>query len=221
MARLPAIIEILAKHDSRSAATITNYARVLREAGYLPKGKRGRGAAHLKPTEVADLVIGLAAASDAVVAPRAVQILENAALKDMGWWEGALDGPVEIESYLSEWSVKEMSHDLKSLIASLLYDAPTRLVDGIECPATNITVQFDEVPPDSDLCSVYITLDDGNEYLTFGYSTSPSIEDAMAAISGDSLGHKTWSRQTTISYSFFAAISQELNASGGEGEPDE
>jgi len=59
MAKIPALVSALARVDGRERKTIDHIARVAREDGYLPTGKRGGGAADTTPRVAADLLIAL------------------------------------------------------------------------------------------------------------------------------------------------------------------
>lgn len=216
MAKLPAIIDLIAKHDTRSVPTITNYARVLREAGYLPKGKRGRGAPDLHPLEVADLVIGLAGASDAVDAPYAVEILREAKLNPKIELEH--EGIVDAGHELKHWSIAEACEDFGSLLASLLSDEPRRDVVEVDPNGdwfciTNMSVTINEVVPRLGFGSAEVFLDDGNQWVRLTFMT-PDLPDLV--------NHKDdgrvliglnapWARSTRIDYSFFVDASVCIN----------
>lgn len=216
MAKLPAIIELIAKHDSKSAATISNYARVLRDAGILPTGKRGRGAPDMHATEVADLVIGLAGASDAVGAPYAVEILRNAKLLPKIVLKH--DGIVDAVEELKHWSIAESCEDFGMLLASLLSDEPRRddVVidpDGRWFCITNMKVTINEVVPGLDFGSAEVMLDDGNQWVRLHFQT-PEIPDLVNREKGDQelIGlNATWARSTCIDYSFFVDASVCIN----------
>lgn len=72
MARLPALLEAIAKVDGRERATIDHYARLIREAGLIPTTKRGVGASAMTVREAANLLIGLNAAETPKDAPSSV-----------------------------------------------------------------------------------------------------------------------------------------------------
>ncbi|MTD99853.1 hypothetical protein GIY56_06110 [Paracoccus sp. YIM 132242] len=216
MAKLPAIIELIAKHDTRSVATITNYARVLRDAGVLPKGKRGRGAPEMHQTDVADLILGLAGAGDAVNAPHAVELLRGAKLQPKAELEH--DGIVDVHDELAHWSIKDFCEDFGFLLASLLVDEPYRddvLIDdaGEWIGVTNMTVTIDEVVPDLAFASATVMLDDGNQWVRLSFAT-PNIEEVSVPDnpSRELIGlNATWARSTRIDYSFFVAASVCIN----------
>ncbi|HEX4196219.1 MAG TPA: hypothetical protein VHZ26_02130 [Caulobacteraceae bacterium] len=73
MARLPALIDDLAKHDPRGRATVEHVARVVREAGLIQTTKRGRGAADMTVSDAAALLIGLCCTEVPKDAPDAVR----------------------------------------------------------------------------------------------------------------------------------------------------
>ncbi|MDH2327836.1 hypothetical protein QCN27_13275 [Cereibacter sp. SYSU M97828] len=216
MAKLPAIIDLIVKHDTKSVATISNYARVLRDAGILPKGKRGRGAPDLHPTEIADLVMGVAGAGDAVDAPHAVEMLRGAKL--LPKIELEHEGIVDADHELRHWSIADCCEDFGMLLASLLSDEPRR-DDVQEYPngdwfcITNMTVTINEVVPRRDFGCAEVFLDDGNQWvkLTFMTPRTPDLsnqeDDDQEPIG---LG-ASWSRSTHIDYSFFVDASVCIN----------
>lgn len=62
MAKLPALVAALTECDDRDRATLDWVARAIREAGCIPTGKRGAGAADMTFREAANLLIGANAA---------------------------------------------------------------------------------------------------------------------------------------------------------------
>lgn len=215
MAKLPAIIELISQHDTRTLATITNYARVLRDAGVLPKGKRGRGAPEMHQTEVADLVIGLAGASDAVDAPYAVRILKNAKLYPQAELQG--EGAVDAQAELKRWSISEQCEDFGFLLASLLVDEPGRHDaqiddDGNVTGLTRMTVTINEVIPSIPVGTAEVFLDDGKQWVKLFFET-PELPSEDAHLEGRvwSGNNATWSRSTSIDHSFFVSMSVCIN----------
>lgn len=80
MAKLPALVKAFATFDERGVATVEQFARVIREAGYLPTTKRGAGAADMGFKEAATLLIALSTSDtpkDAVQAVRNYECLER------------------------------------------------------------------------------------------------------------------------------------------------
>lgn len=73
MATLPQLIDVFAKHDGRDHATLTQFGRVVREAGFLPKGKRGFGAPQMTPENAVALLLGIYGASSPKEAPGAIK----------------------------------------------------------------------------------------------------------------------------------------------------
>ncbi len=59
MATLPALVKAITEVDGRDHKTIEHTARLIREAGYIPTGKRGGGAAEMDFIAAANLLIGL------------------------------------------------------------------------------------------------------------------------------------------------------------------
>jgi hypothetical protein len=72
MAKLPALVTVLAEVDGRDRATVDHYARTIREAGYIPTTKRGSGAAEMTAREAANLLIALCGADAPKEAPLAI-----------------------------------------------------------------------------------------------------------------------------------------------------
>lgn len=214
MARLPAIIDLIAKHDTRSVATINNYARVLREAGVLPKGKRGRGAPDLHPLEVADLVLGLAGASDAVDAPHAVAVLKNMKVSPFVHRDGG--DLVRVEEELSHWTVNEHCEDFGAFLASLLVDLPCRDDNPGDLPGvTNMSVTIGEVARDAIFGGTEVYLDDGNQGFTLNFQSHrpEDVESVIKDYGPDAFARRSWGRSTSIDYDFFVDMSELLNGS--------
>ena len=59
MATLPEFLTALQPADGRDVSAIRQIARVIREAGYIPRGKRGRGSPHLSLENAVDLLLGI------------------------------------------------------------------------------------------------------------------------------------------------------------------
>lgn len=59
MATLPRIIHALQPYDGRDESTLTQHGRLLREAGFIPGGKRGVGAPHMTHRHAAVLLLGI------------------------------------------------------------------------------------------------------------------------------------------------------------------
>lgn len=59
MAKLPALVKAVTAVDGREHKTIEHVARVVREAGFIPTGKRGGGSADVTYEAAANLIIGL------------------------------------------------------------------------------------------------------------------------------------------------------------------
>lgn len=89
MAKLPQLVAALSQVDERPLATIDHIARVAREGGQLPTGKRGSGAAEMGFTEAAKLLI---AASVAEAAPKDAALVVPAYWGLPGWNRSA--GPI-------------------------------------------------------------------------------------------------------------------------------
>lgn len=220
MARLPAIIDLIAKHDTRSVATINNYARVLRAAGVLSKGKRGRGAPHLTTSEAADLILALAGASDAVGAPHAVSALRQAVLAPKARKQG--DELVDAHEALAEWSVSAYGKSFGDVLEAMIDGEPIREDNDGSLPGvTNMSVTISEVTPGVRFASAEAMLDDGNESVTFNFQVAPTKDDIekwkqTTPDQDPLLLGLSWSRSTSIDLYFFADLAECL--SSGEGE---
>ncbi|EPR08449.1 hypothetical protein M527_09885 [Sphingobium indicum IP26] len=59
MAKLPALVTALAEVDGRDRKSVEHIGRTIREAGYIPTGKRGSGAAEMTPREASNFIIAL------------------------------------------------------------------------------------------------------------------------------------------------------------------
>lgn len=80
MATLPRVIRALQPYDGRDEATLTQHARLLREAGYIPGGKRGVGAPQMTNHHSAVLLLGIFASptpKDSVSTVEALGILRH------------------------------------------------------------------------------------------------------------------------------------------------
>ena len=71
LARLPAVVDVLASLDTRPRTTLDNAVRGVREAGLVQTTKRGRGAAEMTPLDAAILLLGVYGTDQAVRAPQA------------------------------------------------------------------------------------------------------------------------------------------------------
>ncbi|NDV53925.1 hypothetical protein [Salipiger sp. PrR003] len=222
MAKLPAIIDLISKHDTRSVATISNYARVLRDHGLLPKGKRGRGAPDIHPLEVADLVLGLAGAFDAVNAPHATRVLRAAKLAHIRRHNGDVEDAM---SELRHWTIAESCEDFGFLLASILTDEPRRNDSSPDIPGVmNMHVTIHEVEPGKAYGSAEVYLDNGEHsfFLHFQtHSTEEEFRQLIAELGSDGFASKAWSRSTSINIDFFYDASRcLLGISDADQEPE-
>ena len=96
MATLPQLIDVLAKHDGRDHATIKQFGRVIREAGYIPAGKRGAGAPRMTTHHAAILLLGIYASASPKEAPDAISRLSTLRPMGTGVAEGAPEDLAEI-----------------------------------------------------------------------------------------------------------------------------
>ncbi|MCV0384255.1 MAG: hypothetical protein K5799_12550 [Erythrobacter sp.] len=72
MAKLPSLVTALAEVDGRERKAIDHIARTIREAGYIPTGKRGSGAADMTEREAANFLMALNGADTPKDAPLAI-----------------------------------------------------------------------------------------------------------------------------------------------------
>lgn len=77
MATLPQMIDAIQKVDGRELSTLTQFGRVIREAGFIPGGKRGVGAPHMTFENAASLMMGIFACEAPKDAPRAIATLRS------------------------------------------------------------------------------------------------------------------------------------------------
>lgn len=59
MARLPQLVEVLGKYDTRGTPAIEHIGRLIRQAGYIQTSKRGRGASEMTAADAAALILGV------------------------------------------------------------------------------------------------------------------------------------------------------------------
>jgi hypothetical protein len=72
MAKLPTLVTVLADVDGRERQAVEHIGRTIREAGYIPTGKRGGGAAEMTAREAANFIIALNGADSAKECPLAI-----------------------------------------------------------------------------------------------------------------------------------------------------
>ncbi len=72
MATLPTLVTAMAKVDGRDRKSVEHIGRVIREAGYIPTGKRGGGAVAMTKREAANLIIALNGADTPQECPLAI-----------------------------------------------------------------------------------------------------------------------------------------------------
>ena len=72
MAKLPSLVTALAEVDGRDRKAVDHIGRTIREAGYIPTGKRGSGAAEMSEREAANLLIALNGADQPKDTPLAI-----------------------------------------------------------------------------------------------------------------------------------------------------
>lgn len=72
MAKLPSLVTALAEMDGRDRQSVEHIGRTIREAGYIPTGKRGSGAAEMTEREAANFIIALNGADTPKECPLAI-----------------------------------------------------------------------------------------------------------------------------------------------------
>ena len=77
MATLPKMLELIQPFDGRDEGTLLQFGRVLREAGYIPAGKRGKGAPDLGLEHAVNLLLGTYGAASPKDGPKAVANLRT------------------------------------------------------------------------------------------------------------------------------------------------
>lgn len=209
MARLPAVIEVIARHDSRGAKTIENYARVIREAGLLPRGKRGVGAPHMTAEDAANLLMGLCGTSEAAKAPEAVKLLRSASVCETGISNGSAVEPSS--DLLGKWSIADSAQTLGDILAALIDGEPYDIEHGIG--ATNLSVKILEVTDGTAYASV--TLDNSDLLAEVNYHSHADDRQAgQFAVRGIK-------RATTIDLFLFADLSRCIRGEDGNDHDDE
>jgi len=209
MARLPAVIEVIARHDSRGAKTIENYARVIREAGLLPRGKRGVGAPHLTAEDAANLLMGLCGTSEAAKAPEAIKLLSSARLAETGTTYGFEVRPSS--DLLSKWSIVDSAQTFGEIITALIDGEPYDTEHGIG--ATNLSVEVSEVTDGTAYASV--TLDNSDLLAELRYYNH--TDDKQAGV----FATRGIKRATTIDLFLFADLSRCIRGEDGIDPEDE
>ncbi len=117
MVRLPALIDDLAKHDTRGRPTVQLIARNVREHGLIQTTKRGRGAAEMSVADAAALLIGVCVADTPSTAPEAVRIFTSLEPEFPNFAETG-HAPEELPSPLREvTAASTFGEALSSLIA--------------------------------------------------------------------------------------------------------
>ncbi|SCW34305.1 hypothetical protein [Ancylobacter rudongensis] len=117
MAKLPALVDALAKHDPRGLSTVKNYARIVREAGLLPTTKRGNGASDMGEGEVAKLLLGLAEVANVRKAPRAIEVLSGALV--VAPMSGAVDPANHLEGFDLADRMESLGEFLQCLVGGV------------------------------------------------------------------------------------------------------
>jgi hypothetical protein len=91
MAKLPALISTLSRHDERDRSTLEHIARTIREAGHIPTTKRGIGASGMTTEAAANLFLGLNGCEAPKDAARAVERFRSLRLRELTLQESEQD----------------------------------------------------------------------------------------------------------------------------------
>ncbi|RHZ91860.1 hypothetical protein D1122_20625 [Cereibacter sphaeroides] len=123
MGTLPQLIEAIQSVDGRELSSLTQFGRLIREAGFIPGGKRGSGAPHLTLQQVTSLLLGIYGSDAPKDAPGTV-----ARLRSLKPYEIAGDFKNEVLEDV------EKSSDFGEALEELLLGLP-ELLNGIatEC----------------------------------------------------------------------------------------
>ena len=116
MAKLPALVAAIAKHDPRGEVVVANYARTIREAGLIPTTKRGAGASEMTPTEGCNLLLALSEVGNARKAPETVRLLREAIM--FGPWPDEPDDDPAIG--LTDFAIGEHTQSLGVFLEQLI-----------------------------------------------------------------------------------------------------
>ena len=96
MAKLPALISVLAEFDPSGKNAVENLSRELRKAGLVTTGKSGVGAPHMTATDATNMFFGLVTRLS-IEAPQAVKMLREA--ESVGPWEGKPDPLLDFQNF--------------------------------------------------------------------------------------------------------------------------
>ncbi|MCT4333776.1 hypothetical protein MU516_12970 [Paracoccus sp. YLB-12] len=133
MATLPRIIHTLQPYDGRDESSLSQHGRLLREAGFIPGGKRGVGAPHMTHRHAALLLLGIFASptpKDSVATIGALGSLrhhftDGPLTEHFNW----LDGPDFIEALSL---LIERAPEITGLLGDLIVADRERTIEQIE-----------------------------------------------------------------------------------------
>ncbi|MBQ0708711.1 MULTISPECIES: hypothetical protein [unclassified Ochrobactrum] len=106
MAKLPALIEKLARFDPRGVSAVENLSREMRREGLITSGKRGVGAPEMTSSDVTNLLFAMVA-RQSKDAPAAVKALREATM--VATWEEVESGIVD--QFWDSLSIKDRIYD--------------------------------------------------------------------------------------------------------------
>lgn len=123
MAKLPALITAIAEVDGRDRKSVEHIGRTIREAGYIPTGKRGSGAAEMTAREAANFIIALNGADTPKDGPITIDRFRS--LRQ--WFSGTADDfKAQVASFEKQPEALQNAADCRTF-----GDAIEALIDGV------------------------------------------------------------------------------------------
>lgn len=123
MAKLPALVTALAEVDGRDRKSVEHIGRTIREAGYIPTGKRGSGASEMTAREAANFLIALNGADTPKDGPLAIDRFRSlrqfygGASKDFRAYVDSFEGQPEAMQDVAD--CRTFGEALESLVAGV------------------------------------------------------------------------------------------------------
>lgn len=111
MAKLPALIAVMAKFEPRGAGSVENLTRELRRAGLITQGKRGIGAPDMQFSDVTNILFGTVS-RQVNQSPEAVEKLRNAVMR-AEWTQEEND---KMDAFIESLSISNRITDDGTLI---------------------------------------------------------------------------------------------------------
>jgi hypothetical protein len=157
MAKLPALISVIADFDPRGRNAVENLSRELRKTGLVTTGKSGVGAPNMTATDVTNMLFGLVT-RQSNEAPDAVKMLRAA--ESLGPWEGKPDRLLDFERFpLLKRARDDEGHIRAGRFVDCMVDELIRdgvVSAGAEVDGTN-DIQLDVKSPVSGFGAVKVT----------------------------------------------------------------